>query len=348
MLALATCVVLTTTLALADNKPQVKSLRTGAFDLQTAALPAFDKLGGQRTRYGKLEWRGGLVLTSQSKNFGGWSGLSFAPDGRKFVAVSDSGAWMTGEVTYDGRMLAGVRDARMGPLMTQAGTPLQRNRDRDAEAVTLLTGTLDRGTLLVAFEQNARVARYDITPDGVSPTRAFMAMPKEALNRMKRNSGIEAMAVLKGGPRKGAMIAFAERRFEGAEHHAGWIWRGETPERISITDIDDFDLADMAALDDGSVLVLERRFRWLEGVKMRIRKFDAGELKPGAVAAGEILIEADLEREIDNMEGLAVSRGPSGETLLTLISDDNFNGFLQRTLLLQFAMAESDTAKARP
>jgi hypothetical protein len=37
------------------------------------------------------------------------------------------------------------------------------------------------------------------------------------------------------------------------------------------------------------------------------------------------------------MEGLAVRDGPGGETLITIVSDDNQNR-LQRTLLLQFAL----------
>jgi hypothetical protein len=39
------------------------------------------------------------------------------------------------------------------------------------------------------------------------------------------------------------------------------------------------------------------------------------------------------------MEGLSVHRSPSGETVLTLISDDNFSP-VQRTLLLQFTLVE--------
>ena len=39
------------------------------------------------------------------------------------------------------------------------------------------------------------------------------------------------------------------------------------------------------------------------------------------------------------MEGLSVHRGANGETMLTLISDDNFSA-LQRTLLLQFVLKE--------
>jgi hypothetical protein len=41
--------------------------------------------------------------------------------------------------------------------------------------------------------------------------------------------------------------------------------------------------------------------------------------------------------EIDNMEGLTVTRNAAGETLLTMVSDDNFS-MLQRTLLLRFAV----------
>ena len=54
---------------------------------------------------------------------------------------------------------------------------------------------------------------------------------------------------------------------------------------------------------------------------------------------GPVLFEADLGYEIDNMEGLSVHRGAGGETVLTLVSDDNFS-LLQRTLLLQFTLAE--------
>ena len=49
-----------------------------------------------------------------------------------------------------------------------------------------------------------------------------------------------------------------------------------------------------------------------------------------------MLIEADLGQQIDNMEGISVHRA-GGETVLTLISDNNFS-LLQRTMLLQFSL----------
>ena len=42
---------------------------------------------------------------------------------------------------------------------------------------------------------------------------------------------------------------------------------------------------------------------------------------------------------IDNMEGIAARRGARGETLLYLVSDDNFT-VLQRTLLHMFELQD--------
>jgi hypothetical protein len=39
------------------------------------------------------------------------------------------------------------------------------------------------------------------------------------------------------------------------------------------------------------------------------------------------------------MEAIAVHRNAGGETIITLLSDDNFNR-LQRTILLRFALIE--------
>jgi hypothetical protein len=70
-----------------------------------------------------------------------------------------------------------------------------------------------------------------------------------------------------------------------------------------------------------------------------MRRVALGEIKPGAVVDGPVLFDVDLGYEIDNMEGLSVHRSAGGETVLTLISDDNFSA-VQRTLLLQFTLVE--------
>ena len=166
--------------------------------------------------------------------------------------------------------------------------------------------------------------------------------------RMSPNQGIEAVAVLQGGRLKGSVVAFAERFTRGSGYHTGWIWVGGEPKPFQLRDIDGFNITDAACLPNGDLLVLERYFRWSEGVKMRVRRLAAGEIEPGARLTGQTLIDANSGFEIDNMEGLALHRGAGGETVLTMISDDNFNHMLQRTLLLQFTLIEEGAKSARP
>ena len=54
-----------------------------------------------QTRLGRLAWRGGLELTSPSKDFGGFSGLLIEQDGRRLLAVTDRGMWLRAELDYD-------------------------------------------------------------------------------------------------------------------------------------------------------------------------------------------------------------------------------------------------------
>lgn len=155
---------------------------------------------------------------------------------------------------------------------------------------------------------------------------------------MRSNYGFEALCVLQGGPHKGAIVAFSEHLLDRRGHHTGWVWIDGQPRALFLKERDGYEITDAAALRDGGMLVLERRFRWTDGVRMRIRLLPPDAIAPDAVIEGETLLEAGMSYEIDNMEGIAVHRGGRGETVITLISDDNFNRFLQRTVLLQFTL----------
>jgi hypothetical protein len=109
----------------------------------------------------------------------------------------------------------------------------------------------------------------------------------------------------------------------------GWLIGGPTPGPIALKRICGFNITDAAPLPEGGIVVLERRFRYSEGVKMRIRRIAEAELKRGSLIEEETLLEAEDNLNIDNMEGIAAHRAAWGETILTLISDDNFS-LLQR------------------
>lgn len=325
---------------MADTKPGLGELVAQSINLGVTRIESFERSQAGRQQFGRLEFRGGLVLISPSIGFGGWSGLEVDPDGRRLLAVSDAGAWMTAELVYEGSRLSGIRGARLGPILGLGGKRLANERDRDAESVRLLEGTLAKGSVLVSFEQSHRIGRFEVGDKGLQQPTGYATRSSDWA-RMRRNKSLEAVAVVRGGPARGAIVAFAERLLDGANHHSGWIWPGgltSEPKRLSLRRTGDFDVTDAAALPDGTLVVLERSFAWLAGVKMRLRLIAAADIKPGALLDGEVLIEAGMSYEIDNMEGLAVHRGPRDEAILTLISDNNFNGFLQRTLMLQFAL----------
>lgn len=341
----AVAVLATVGAASAQVKPDTAGIGTQQIEVRAHAIESFAKSGAGPTVSPRLQWRGGLELSSPSTHFGGWSGLALSPDGKSLVAVSDSGIWMTGELAYDGRRPKGIVSARIGALRNSKGAPLAKPRERDAEAITLASGTPAKGTAYIAFEQADRIGVFQLDEDGLGRPSSYMDMPKEAA-RM-RMDGIEALTVLAGGPHKGALIAFAENPPRGEKVHRGWIWISGKPKGFTVPDIGGFSITDAASLADGSVLIVERRFRWTEGLKVRLRLLEADSIAPAGTAKGEVLLAADnASAEIDNLEALAVSRGEDGETVVTVMSDDNFNRFLQRTVLLQFTLKDEPATEA--
>jgi hypothetical protein len=220
--------------------------------------------------------------------------------------------------------------------------------DRDAEGMAVVEGTPAKGRALISFERNHRIGWFDVDENGLSPAKGYVALPAAVENgdEGEENEGLEAVAMLRGGPYKGAIVAIAEDWLDRSGNHTGWLWVKGAAQAFHLVKEDDYAITDAAALPDGGLLVLERRFRMVDGVKTRLRLVRRDELRPGALLRGEILLDASMNQEIDNMEGLAVHSGPGGTIIVTMISDDNFNHALQRTVLLQFALDAVDLASA--
>ncbi len=318
----------------------------GPAPIKITTMPIdFDRDRPERKEFGKLVFRGGLNLFANSRHFGGYSGLIVDASGRSLLAASDAGSWLRATLDYDGRKVKGLSDATIGPILARNGKPLAVDRERDSEGLALIGGDPDKGVAYVAFEQLHRIARYPFTRDRFGPPDEFLRLPAETKG-MSANRGVEALAYMTQGRLKGTVLAFSERLTDRSGNLKGWLIGGPTPGGITLRRIAGFDITDMAPLPDGDIVLLERRFRYSEGIKMRIRRISAKELKPGATVEGEILLAADDRFNIDNMEAIAAHRSSSGETILTLMSDDNFSP-LQRTLLLQFAIADGRVAEPK-
>jgi hypothetical protein len=319
----------------------------GPVTTTVTAIPIdFDRSNPDRKNFGKLIFRSGLNLYAKTRHFGGYSGIVLDASGRSLLAISDAGGWMRATLDYDGRRLRRLSDVVLGPMLGADGKPLKEEAERDAEGVTLVDGDARRGTVFVSFERKHRIVRYPFTAERFGPPDGTVPLPAGA-KAMVANRGIEAMALIKAGKLKGTLLAFAEGRADKNGNLIGWLIGGPTPGGITLKRIGGFDITDATPLSDGGVVLLERRFRFSEGIKMRVRRLHASEIRRGALMQGEVLLEANDSLNIDNMEAVAAHQAASGETILTLMSDDNFSA-LQRTLIMQFSMPETTPVVAGP
>ncbi|MCP4615393.1 MAG: twin-arginine translocation pathway signal, partial [Bradyrhizobium sp.] len=69
--------------------------QTSSVEVNARRIESFDPRDASHIRYGSLEFRSGLVLTSSFRGFGGLSGLRLDKKGEQFIALSDKGNWFT-------------------------------------------------------------------------------------------------------------------------------------------------------------------------------------------------------------------------------------------------------------
>ncbi len=328
--------------------PAARAAEWGFEPIDVTARPiARFSFASAETHFGALEFRGGLQLLCSDKRFGSFSGLDFSADGHTFTAISDTGFWFTAKLAESDGQPTGIAAPMLAPMLDAHGRPFATKLDADAEGLRIVSHD-GRETAYVSFERRPAVAGYVADPDFAIGRRRNLPLPK-FVSHLRSNKGLEALAIAPAdAPLAGATVAIAERSLDRAGNHRGFIISGRRRGTFALVRNPPFDVSDAAFLPDGDLLVLERRFDFTDGVGMRIRRISGAAIRPGAVVDGPVLIEADMHDQIDNMEGLAVRTDERGQTILTLISDDNGNQFLQRTLLLQFALAPPAVPSPKP
>lgn len=283
-----------------------------------------------RKQFGALTFMSAYQLESKDRRFGGLSGLSFGSDGSLY-AVSDRGYWLSATlVTDDDGALRDLMDWKIAPILTAANTPLS-GRLRDAEA---LTHARD-GSFLVAFEGRHRIWHYAAPPTTFASTPTAIALPGE-MSRAPTNGGLEGLASLPDG----RLVALTEQFANGDGTFKGWLIDGNHAAELAYRPAKGFNVSDCAALLNGDLLVLERRYAAFGIFTARLTLIDGKTIQPAAKLSGKELLRIEQPLAAENYEGLAVQQSPKG-TLIYLISDDNYNPF-QQTLLLQFLLPDLD------
>lgn len=254
-------------------------------------------------------------------DFGGFSAIELDDAGARFIALTDRGHLVQGQMIRDaGGRLQAVEAGPLVPLRDIEGATL-RKRASDSEGLALAP----QGGFYVSFEGQHRIRRYT-APD--QPAQRVAGHPDFA--DMQMNSSLEALAIDARGhlftlpERSGALDRpFPVYRFDGQ----GWDIPFSLPRSGGFLPVG----ADIGP--DGWLYLLERALTG-PGFRSRVRRFD---ISGDRVNAEEVLFQTRT-RQHDNLEGISVWQDGQGRTWLTMIADDNFR-FFQRTEIVEYAVA---------
>lgn len=320
---------------------QAQTAKAYEMEARTRPITRF-RIGSDQTRFGDLEFAGGLEMNASSRHFGALSGFDFIGGQTRFVGVADTGFWVTGTILRDAAMQPiGVDDLTMTEMAGANQRPFAEKWVADAESVVV-----DGLSAWVAFEREHRIVRYRLDNDGPPQWRSS-TRPPVPMHELRQNRGFEGIAI--GSPSSalaGALVGISEYSLDRNRNLMAFVApvEGESFE-FSVLKTDEFSVTDADFLPDGDLVLLERRFNVGDGVAMRLRRIDDADIGEGATVDGPILLEADLRHQIDNMEGLSITQDPDGVPRLTIVSDDN-HSLLQRNLLIEFRLVSPRSAAA--
>ncbi|MEP2642553.1 esterase-like activity of phytase family protein [Roseobacter sp.] len=251
--------------------------------------------------------------------FGGLSGIEMTDDGANITVVADTGFMVSATLKRRDGHITDVKIQDIAPLKVDRSKRANRTYT-DAEGLV----TLPNGMVMIAFEREHRVQRFDMDGAPQSPP----LRPPSSFG-LDHNAGFEALARHPDG----ALYMLPERtiwsrtpipliRYDGASFEQV----GTIPRRGSFLPVGaDFD-------ENGRLYVLERSVTPL-GFRTRVRRFD---LNASPYSEETLLMTGPGIH--DNLEGLSVWHDNTGVRLI-MVSDNNYQ-FFQRTELVEYSLTE--------
>ena len=260
---------------------------------------------------------GRIVLKLDLEGFGGLSGIEVFPSG-DFLAITDQGKFIEGSIT---RLDGEIRSATifpLSPILDSKGNPLTGHHT-NAEGLAIGPN----GSIYIAFEGNHRIMQH------ATRTAAGQFLPKHPdFRTLQSNSGLEALAINADG----IMLTIPERSGKETRPFPVYQFSGaEWSQTTSIPRDGQFLVTGADFGPDGRFYVLESAFKVPTGFSTRIRRFN---FVNNTLTEGKTLLVTRTNR-LDNMEGISVWADESGQTRLTLVSDNNFNPLL-RTVIAEY------------
>ena len=261
-----------------------------------------------------MRFAGAWHLTADDSNFGGLSGLAVLRSG-SLLAVSDTGAFVwigidPGTGAPDGLGSIGyMRDGKGKLFVGKAAA--------DAEDLVLRDGLA-----LVSFEQEHRIEAFDLEGCGAAARAAHVVDLPGVVDGKKvpRNKGTEALAL-----DDALWAGYEMRQLQGSP--MGRVLSDGSLDQLSYAGQPGLYLQTGADFNARGRAVIYRAYDPARGTRVILEV----QGKDGATA--KAALKPPLP--VDNFEGVAFGRAPSGATRIWLISDDNFSA-KQRTLLFAF------------
>lgn len=311
----------------------------GAMELLVSAAPVTRFKGAELDqKVDRLVFRGGLTLQSPVDTFGGLSSVTQTGPDQRIAFISDRGNFIAGQLAYDqADRLIGLIGVTIEPMQNSGGAVLPRQYARDAEGMDTVWRNGEPAAVRVGFEHLTRVADFAIADGRPGGAAREIAIP-QWLTDLRTNESLEAVCIAPpASPIAGSTLLLTEEALDENGNHRGELLGVNDKGPIGYVNSPIVNPTDCKFLPNGDLLVLERGVSLFAFV-MNLRLVPADQVRPGNLMQGELLLSAQ-GGEIDNMESLMVHRTPGGETRVLIGSDNNFNDW-QRTLLLEFALAE--------
>jgi len=313
--------------ALADSivtKPSRPA--TGAFTMTLHPL-VLDSADPARTQAGDLHYLGGWEVKGRPKLFGGLSSLLIRPDG-KIWALSDGGVMFEIPPTISSGFGYATVLKTAKPPKKWMPTPT------DSESMVV---DPQFKHLWVGYELLQRICRY--TTD---LAQAGTCKDWPELQKWPEAESLESMTRLPDG----RFLMISEGAQTGKGGRDALLFEGDPvdpstghPVHLTYIPPTGYNPTDSVWIGDNQLLVLNRRATLYDGFTAIIELVDISALKAGATLRGREIARLAPPLLSDNFEGMAVER-KDGQRIFWIVSDDN-HLFLQRTLLLKFALPDN-------
>ena len=304
-------------------------------DLTIKAAPvAIDAENINNRTFGRLKYLYGAELTSDAELFGGLSGLIIekTPKGKRLVILGDKGGWFTADlgVASDNITLSAAKYAPYSPSEIIVN---ERFKMFDGEGLTLLKNG-DKPRYLVAFESLHELYEYDHF-GGAGIYSPYNECADFSVG--SRNGGLEAITITLAGK----LLAFKERGQDIKNRLPVYLCGDGVGEQLYFQPPKNYAPTAARTLPNGDVLLLTRRYNLTDGLGIKLLRIKGADIHAGATLIGTQIATFTPPLAIDNMEAMDFEILDDGRIIVYMLSDNNFNTSIQKTLLLVFELMDN-------